>query len=166
MMGKVADGGSDDPSWADVARYLAAARSYWLGTTGPNGSPHVAPVWGVVIDGALFLYSERSTAKARNLARDSRAVIHLESAEDVLIVYGTLQDIGGPDEAEGFVAALADKYREPEDRRYLPSADEAFDVVYRMRPQKALMWILPDFEGTQRRWIAPTDVQPEPVVRS
>ena len=152
----MADRGSDDPSWADVARCLAPARSYWLGTTGPDGSPHVAPVWGVVIDDALFLYSERSTAKARNLARDPRAVVHLESAECVLIVYGTLQDIGRPDDSAGYLAALADKYPEPDDQRYLPTADEAFDVLYRMQPRRALMWSLPDFEGTQRRWIAPS----------
>ena len=160
------NGDRGDPTWADVAARLASSRSYWLATTGADGSPHVAPVWGVVVGDALFVYSERSTAKARNLARDPRAVIHLESAEDVVIVHGALQDLGRPDDQDGVVAALADKYRQPEDRRYLPSADDAFDVLYRLLPSKALLWSLPDFECTQRRWAARRDGQPAPVVRS
>ncbi len=73
-------------SWPEVAAGLAAARSYWLSTTMPSGAPHVAPVWGVVISDVLYLYSERLTRKARNLAADPRLVVHLESADDVVIV--------------------------------------------------------------------------------
>ena len=69
-------------SWPEVAARLAAARSYWLSTTMPSGAPHVAPVWGVVISDVLYLYSERRTRKARNLAADPRLVVHLESADD------------------------------------------------------------------------------------
>ena len=42
----------------------------------------------------LYLYSERRTVKARNLAADPRLVLHLESAEDVVIVRGTAEDLG------------------------------------------------------------------------
>ncbi len=66
-------------SWPQVAARLAAARSYWLCTTTPAGAPHAAPVWGVVTGGTLYLYSERRTVKARNLAADARVVVHLES---------------------------------------------------------------------------------------
>ncbi len=55
-------------SWPEVAARLKEARSYWLCTSTPSGSPHAAPVWGVVIDGVLYLYSERRTLKSRNLA--------------------------------------------------------------------------------------------------
>ena len=72
-------------TWTEVARRLAGARTYWLGTTMPSGAPHAAPVWGAVAGETLYLYSERSTVKARNLAADPRAVVHLESGEDVLI---------------------------------------------------------------------------------
>ena len=42
----------------------------------PSGGPHAAPVWGVVINHVLYLYSERRTVKARNLAADPRVVVH------------------------------------------------------------------------------------------
>src|SRR6185312_13024686 len=70
-------------TWTEVADKLAGARTYWMGSTTASGAPHAAPVWGVVTGETLYLYSERSTVKARNLAGDPRVVVHLESGEDV-----------------------------------------------------------------------------------
>ena len=122
-------------TWTEVAGRLAVARSYWLGSTTPSGAPHAAPVWGVVTGETLYLYSERSTVQARTLAADPRVVIHLESAEDVLIVRGVAEDLGTPAMVPSVVEALAAKYTRAEDRRYLPDADPDFDVVYALRPR-------------------------------
>ena len=139
-------------AWPEVAARLAAARSYWLCTTMPSGGPHAAPVWGVVINHVLYLYSERRTVKARNLAADPRVVVHLESADDVVLVRGTAEDLGTPAQVPKVVAGLSAKYTGEGDRRYLPDADPAFNVVYAVSPQSAMMWRLPDYEGSQRRW--------------
>ena len=146
--------GDDTVSWPEIATRLAAARSYWLCTTMPSGAPHAAPVWGVVIRGTLYLYSERRTVKARNLAADPRLVLHLESAEDVVIVRGTAHDVGAPAQVPEVVTALSAKYASDADRQYLPDADPSFDVVYAVRPQSAMTWRLADYEGSQRRWTA------------
>ena len=100
----------------------------------------------------LYLYSERRTVKARNLAADPRVVVHLESADDVVLVRGTAEDLGTPAQVPEVVAGLSAKYTGEGDRRYLPDADPAFDVVYAISPQSAMMWRLPDYEGSQRRW--------------
>ena len=142
----------DRMEWAEVSARLAPARSYWLGTTSPSGAPHAAPVWGVVVGQTLHLYSERRTAKARNIAADPRVVVHLESAEDVMIVRGTAEDLGTPADVPEVVAALAAKYADPADRQYLPDADPDFDVVYAIRPHTAMAWRLDDYEASQRRW--------------
>jgi PPOX class probable F420-dependent enzyme len=139
-------------SWPEVAGRLAPARTYWLNTTSPDGAPHAAPVWGVVIGHTLYLYSERRTRKARNLAADPRLVVHLESGDDVVIVHGLAEDLGSPAQVPDVVAALAAKYTRPADREYLPDADPDFDVVYAVRPRSAMLWRLPDYEATQRRW--------------
>jgi hypothetical protein len=146
---------AEDPlTWAEVAARLAAARNYWLCSTMASGAPHAAPVWGVVAGGVLYLYSERRTVKARNLAADPRVVVHLESGEDVLIMRGTVTDLGAPGQVPHVVAALAAKYASADDRRYLPDADPDFDVVYAVRPQSATTWRLADYEASQRRWTA------------
>jgi hypothetical protein len=139
-------------TWAEIAERLSAPRQYWLGTTAPSGAPHAAPVWGVVTEETLYFYSQRNTVKARNLAADPRAVIHLESGEDVLIVRGRLDDLGAPAGVRHVVAALSAKYTRPEDQQYLPSNDPDFDVVYALRPQSAMAWRLHDYTASQRRW--------------
>ena len=145
----------DEPlSWAEVAGRLAAARNYWLNTTTPSGAPHAAPVWGAVAGQTLYLYSERSTVKARNIAADPRVVVHLESGDDVVIVRGTAEELGVPAQVPEVVAALAAKYTAPGDRQYLPDADPDFDVVYAIRPRSAMVWRLADYAASQRRWSA------------
>jgi len=118
----------------------------------PSGAPHAAPVWGVVAGGTLYLYSERRTVKARNLAADPRVVVHLESGDEVVIVRGTAEDLGLPAQVPEVVAALAAKYTGDGDQRYLPDADPDFDVLCALRPQSAMTWRLADYDGSQRRW--------------
>jgi Pyridoxamine 5'-phosphate oxidase len=141
-----------DIEWVDVAIKLAPARNYWLGTTTSAGAPHAAPVWGVVVDDQFYVYSERRTAKARNLALDPRTVVHLESGEHVVIVHGRMIDAGRPMHMPYVVDAFRVKYNDPGDDQYLPSSDEAFDVLYLLQPERALVWELSDFDGSQRRW--------------
>ncbi len=141
-------------SWDDVARRLAPARSYWLVTIDPAGAPHAVPVWGAVADGALHCYTSRSTAKAKHLVRDPRVVVHLESAEHVVVVDGTLEDLGRPSGHPGVLQALDEKYPDPEDAVYLPSHDPSFDVLYRLHPVHVRMWELEDFDASQQRWHA------------
>lgn len=143
---------SNPTPWGDVAVQLAPALNYWLGTTRPDGSPHAAPVWGAVVHDVLYLYSERSTVKARNVAADPRAVVHLESGSDVVIVRGTLEDCGLPQDLPEVVRALDEKYGAVADPGDLPSDNPAFDVLYALAPVSAMTWSLTDYEGSQRRW--------------
>lgn len=143
---------SNSLEWAEIAARLASARSYWLVTASERGVPHATPVWGAVLDGVLYLYTDRQSVKARNLAENPRLVVHLESGEDVLIVHGTAEDAGHPANAPGVLAALRSKYHQPEDAPYLPTADPSFDALYAVRPQRALAWRLADYEASQRRW--------------
>jgi len=141
-----------DTDWAHILARLAPARNYWLGTTTVSGAPHAAPVWGVVVDDQFYVYSERRTIKARNIERDLRVVVHLESAEHVVIVHGRMFDEGRPADAPDVVRALSVKYDAPGDARYLPSVDEDFDVLYRLEAERALLWELSDYDRSQQRW--------------
>ena len=139
-------------SWRAVAERLAPERSYWLSTVTADGAPHAAPVWGVIVADVWWFYTERVTVKARNLATDRRVVMHLADGEDVVIVHGHVEDIGHPSTRPDVVDAFGAKYSRPGDRPFLPLADPAFDVLYALRPSRAMLWQLDDYEGTQRRW--------------
>jgi hypothetical protein len=110
----------------------------------------------VVVEQRLYIYTERSTVKARNLERNPRVSVHLESGAEVLIVHGQLADRGRPGSSASVVAAFAAKYDQDWEQPFLPHNDPAFDVLYALQPARALMWTLPDSAASTRRWTATT----------
>jgi len=128
--------------WAD--QRLSASRNYWVASTSPDGRPSVSPVWGVWVDGAVYFGTNSQSRKARNLERDPRVVIHLESGDDVVILHG---------EVEKFVLtdAIADAYNEKYD--YRPNPEETtVEGWYRLRPSRALAWLERDYPKTATRF--------------
>jgi hypothetical protein len=73
---------AETTSW-EVARARLAnpeqPRTCWLATTRPDGRPHLMPVIGIWIDGAMHVVAGEGTQKARNIAADSRCVIATSS---------------------------------------------------------------------------------------
>jgi hypothetical protein len=69
-------------SW-DMARERLAnpedPRTCWLATTRADGRPHLMPVIGFWIDGAMHIVAGEGTQKARNIASDGRCVIAMTS---------------------------------------------------------------------------------------
>lgn len=140
--------------WADAAARLAGARNWWVATAGPHG-PHAVPVWGVVVDGVPWFYSDPASVRAANLATDPRIVLHLESGDDVLIVRGLAENAGDPAGHPSVVAAYAGKYRADGDAEFLPGTPEMAGIVlFAVRPASAMAWNLADYFGSQSRWSA------------
>jgi hypothetical protein len=142
-------------TWAEVAERFGRAQNWWVATSG-EGGPHAVPVWGVVVDAALRFYGEPSAVRSRNLAGDSRLVVHLESGSSVLVLHGTASADGPAAGAPGVVAAYATKYTDPSDLPYLPDAPGMEDVLlFTVTAHRALAW---DLDGTTdlepRRWRA------------
>lgn len=132
--------------WSAAERKLAAARNYWITSTRASGRPHAMPVWGIWLDGALMFSTSRDSQKGRNLARDPRVVAHLESGDDVLILEGTL--------AEASDASLLARYADAYEAKYSFRPDPASpgDVVFVLRPDRALAWEEQDFVNSAIRW--------------
>ena len=152
--GRLTDNEHGALTWNDVAQCLAPERNYWLCTTNNDGSPHAVPVWGVVVEANLYLFSERHTAKVRNVNKDPRVVLHRESADNVVIVHGQLDDLGAPSINPIVLEALGAKYDRESDKSYLPQSDSDLMVIFALRPHRALLWDLSAFEQSQRRWIS------------
>jgi hypothetical protein len=110
-------------------------------------------VWGAVEGETLYLYSERSTVKARNIGANAHVAVHLESGADVLIVYGTALELTNSDEVAQGCEAFARKYSAPSEIQWLPTADPG-TILWRLEPTNALAWQLEDMDGSQRRWKA------------
>jgi nitroimidazol reductase NimA-like FMN-containing flavoprotein (pyridoxamine 5'-phosphate oxidase superfamily) len=67
--------GATATSWAKARQRLADAELYWLTTIRPDGRPHITPLIGVWLDGALHLCTGPHEQKARNLAASPRCAL-------------------------------------------------------------------------------------------
>ena len=67
--------GATATSWGDAQDVLARAEIYWVSTVRPDGRPHVTPLIGVVVDGAVYFCTGADERKARNLARNPHCVL-------------------------------------------------------------------------------------------
>ena len=139
-------GGSGLMPWPRAAAQLAAARNYWIGTVRADGGPHAMPVWGIWLDEALLFSTGRASQKGRNLIRDARLVVHLESGDEVVIVEGVAEEVTDP----GWLARFAEAY----DAKYhfKPDIHDPDNVTYAVRPQVAFGWLENDFPGGATRW--------------
>jgi general stress protein 26 len=121
-------------AWSHAERQLEQARNYWLATTSLDGAPHVTPLWGVWLDGALYLDGHPQTRWARNIADNPAVCVHLESGADVVILDGIVEDIT-TDEALGqrIIAAWMAKYGKLH-------PDPSGSGMFRMRPRVGRGW--------------------------
>jgi hypothetical protein len=127
--------------WSWAAERLAASRAYWIVTTRDDGSPHVAPVWGLWHDDAVVFGTSPESRKGRNLDRDRRAVVHLESGDEVVILEG-----------------LADRTYLDEDMADLYGAKYEFRPDpgpgwWRIEPRAAYAWLESDYPSTATRFV-------------
>jgi PPOX class probable F420-dependent enzyme len=132
--------------WSLAAAQLTEARNYWIGTVRADGRPHAMPVWGVWLEGRLFFSTGRTSQKGRNLARDPRVVVHLESGDEVVILEGVADVVTDLDQLTRFADAYEVKYH------FRPDITDQQNVTYGVHPQVAFGWLEKDFPGGATRW--------------
>ena len=112
-------------SWSWAEERLVAARNYWIATASAERGPHTTPIWGLWRDGGLVFSCGSTSRKARDIAADSRVVVHLESGDDVVIVEGDATGTAATDE-------IVDAYS----AKYMPFDAEIGDWFF-VRPRRA-----------------------------
>ena len=128
-------------SWAEER--LERARNYWIGTARKDGRPHAAPVWGLWIEDAVLFSTSPRSRKGRNLARDPRVVVHLESGDEVVIVEGEVERVP-------LTEAAAEAYGAKYDFR--PDPESPDGNWYAVRPRVAYAWLERDYPRTATRF--------------
>jgi hypothetical protein len=134
---------------------LRAAMNYWLVTSSNSGAPHAAPVWGVWLGDAFWFGTMGQ--KAKNLAANPQAVVHLESGEDVVIVRGKVEVVTDRKALRPIAAAYKIKYvdgatGEPYDLLGSLDGMGASAHIYRLTPEVGWAWLEGDFEKSNTRW--------------
>jgi hypothetical protein len=77
--------------WSHALKQLGSrpAGTYWLATTNPDGSPHVAGTGALWVDGKVYFVSGTRTRKSRNLAGNPRCVFSVSLPGIDLVLEGT-----------------------------------------------------------------------------
>lgn len=133
-------------AWADVETRLRKSKNYWIVTSRPDGRPHAMPVWGVWVNGAVCFGTERTSRKARNLAKNPALVVHLESGDSVVILEGTAREITASSEIAAVDGAFLKKYR----MKLTDVPGELFIVA--LKPRVAFGWQERSFPRSATRW--------------
>jgi hypothetical protein len=130
--------------WSHVTERLAQARSYWVATTRPDGRPHAVPVWGVYVGETLYFGGGPRVRWMRNLQHNPAVAVHLESADDVVIVEGVVEQMAAGKADPDLLTHIADAYEAKYAFRQEPP-------LWAVRPRVVLAWT--SFPADSARWI-------------
>ncbi len=104
-----------------------------MATVRPAGSPHLAPVWFVWVEGCFFVCTEPKSVKARNLDVNPRVVVALEDGVHPLICEGVGEAVTRP-WPQDVVSAFRSKYD------WSIEGDAQYARLVRVRPRRWLAW--------------------------
>lgn len=124
------------------------AHNYWVATSRPDGSPHLAAVWGVWVDGAFHFSTGGRSRKARNLAADPRCVVSPEHAEESVVVEGVAERVAGHGELSKLMGCVSPQV-------WLGAPGPGPNPVFAVHPRVVFGIIEhdPEFSGSATRWV-------------
>src|SRR2546425_7627134 len=92
--------GHEPIPWSRVLRQLEAqaheegrGRTCWLATVDPDGSPHVAAVGALWVDGQFYFTSGPRTRKSRNLVANAKCSVSVSLDDIDIVIEGTARKV-------------------------------------------------------------------------
>jgi nitroimidazol reductase NimA-like FMN-containing flavoprotein (pyridoxamine 5'-phosphate oxidase superfamily) len=132
--------------WGDAVKRLEAAKNYWLATANAAGEPHAVPVWGIWLDGRLYVSGGESTRWVRNLSENPRLAVHLESGDQVVAVEGEARF------HEDLEAELQVRLADASEAKYGLRPPMPYPPVWVLHPRKAFAWTNLPSDATRWRF--------------
>jgi len=123
-------------SASEADAYLEAERTVICATNGRDGFPHLMPLWYVLRDGRVWAWTYAKSQKARNLERDPRATLQVESGATYEELRGVMLRTEAvlhrdPEAVEGIAMGLVDRYSGPG-----PEFDPVRDAFRKQVPKR------------------------------
>jgi nitroimidazol reductase NimA-like FMN-containing flavoprotein (pyridoxamine 5'-phosphate oxidase superfamily) len=130
----------------EIQALLAEERTVICATNGVRGFPHLMPLWYVIRDGELWSWTYAKSQKARNLERDDRATLQVETGSSYDQLRGVMIEahtrlLRDPE----IVAALGEQIF----RRYAGDAEgnigpEVVEMVRAQAPKRVALHFVPE----------------------
>ncbi len=74
----------------ELREFLREQKTVTVATIGPNGRPHLMPLWYVPQDGGLVGWTYGASQKAKNLERDPHATLQVEAGVEYQELRGVM----------------------------------------------------------------------------
>jgi PPOX class probable F420-dependent enzyme len=121
-------------------------------TVGPRGLPHMVPLWYVPGDGELLSWTYAKSQKAKNLERDPRATIQVETGVQYHELRGVMMecDVELDDDAQPYGLALFERYAGTLDESVTSMVEQQAPkrVGLRFKPTRIVSWDHSKLGGT------------------
>ena len=120
----------------EVNIYLAEQKTCRLATVDPQGRPHVAPVWHVILDGEIYIETGGFTKKVRNLKANPQLCLAFDSGDNIhnfkgVVIQGQVEFVRDK--------ALIARFREAFAQRYFGSTNHPDFLFLMGLPELTLM---------------------------
>jgi PPOX class probable F420-dependent enzyme len=146
---------------AEVASFLAEQRVVTCASIGPDGRPHLMPLWFVADGETLLAWTYAASQKAKNLRRDPRATLQIESGDSYEELRGVMFEadtelVEAPAEVAAIGLLIALRYAPgdltpadaPPELRDFVAAQARKRLALRFRPTRTVSWDHRKLAGT------------------
>jgi PPOX class probable F420-dependent enzyme len=143
----------------ELRDFLAEQKIVSVATLGPNGRPHLVPLWYVPGDGELTGWTFAKSQKTKNLERDPHATLQVEAGVDYAELRGVMFECDvalerEPARVAEYGRSLFRRYGGGGDGELDPAVSEMVDkqaqkrVGLRFTPTRTVSWDLRKLVGT------------------
>jgi hypothetical protein len=112
---------------------LETEATIWLASVRPDGRPHLVPIWFVWLQDEIYILTQMTSVKARNLLAKPQASVALEDGLHPLIAECSVRLEPGPYSA-GLIAVFKRKYD------WDITKDGEYTAMFALTPRKWLSW--------------------------
>jgi PPOX class probable F420-dependent enzyme len=137
-------------SAAEQRKLLESERIVVVSSLGPRGWPHSMPMWYVPREGEIWVWSYAKAQKVRNLERDRRATLLVETGTEYVELRGVqieavAEIVRDPEAVLDFATELSIRYAEgidsiEGDAATALAAQAAKRVAIRFEPRRVASW--------------------------
>jgi PPOX class probable F420-dependent enzyme len=135
----------------ELGSFLDEQKVVTCATIGPNGRPHLMPLWYVVDDGGLRGWTYAKSQKAKNLERDPHATLQIEDGVKYPELRGVMMECDVEvvrENVEAFGSALFERYAPGFDVEDMVRQQAPKRVGLRFRPTRTVTWDHAKLGGT------------------
>jgi PPOX class probable F420-dependent enzyme len=127
---------------AELAAFLDEQRTVIAATNGVSGWPHLMPLWFIVRGEEIWAWTFAKSQKVRNLERDPRATLQIETGEEYHLLRGVMIEADvvihrDPDVIAEFGLKLLERYSGTS------SGPEMAEVVRKQASKRVALQFIP-----------------------